>query len=41
MNEQVEEEKSAGDVVAQLERIGDNAVALFVMDSQLGKRTED
>ncbi|MFN8500145.1 MAG: ferritin [Anaerolineae bacterium] len=41
VNEQVEEEKSAGDVVAQLERIGNNPAALFVLDAQLGKRGAD
>ncbi|MFN8482730.1 MAG: ferritin [Anaerolineae bacterium] len=41
VDEQVEEEKSAGDVVAQLERIGNNPAGLFVLDSQLGKRSED
>ncbi len=40
VNEQVEEEKSAGDVLTQLERVGDNPAALFMLDSQLGKRGE-
>ncbi|MFN8471903.1 MAG: ferritin [Anaerolineae bacterium] len=41
VDEQVEEEKSAGDIVAQLERIGDNPAGLFVLDAQLGKRSEE
>lgn len=41
VDEQVEEERSAGDVVAKLERIGDNPAALFVLDTQLGRRAEE
>ncbi len=38
VNEQVEEEKSAADIVAQLELVGDNASALLVLDHTLGAR---
>lgn len=39
LTEQVEEEKSAGDIVARLEIAGDNANALLVLDRELGART--
>ncbi len=38
VNEQVEEEKSAADIVAQLELVGDNRPALLVLDQALGAR---
>lgn len=38
IDEQVEEEKSAGDIVAQLKMIGDSPTALFMLDSHLGAR---
>jgi len=38
ITEQVEEEKSAGDVVHQLKMVGDNPAALLMMDRQLGSR---
>ncbi len=38
ISEQVEEEKSAGDVVDQLELAGDSASALLVLDERLGGR---
>lgn len=36
ITEQVEEEKSVGDIVDQLKIIGDHPTALFMMDRQLG-----
>lgn len=41
IEEQVEEEKNAGDVVAQLKLAGDNPSALLVLDDQLGSRSGD
>jgi ferritin len=41
IDEQVEEEKNAGDIVAQLKRIGDSATALFMLDRQLASRDEE
>jgi ferritin len=38
IEEQVEEEKSAGDVVEQLRMIGDHTQGLFMLDRQLGAR---
>jgi ferritin len=38
VTEQVEEEKSASDVVEQLKLIGDNTAALLLLDQQLGER---
>lgn len=38
ITEQVEEEKNAADVVANLERIDNHDTAVFVLDHQLGKR---
>lgn len=38
IEEQVEEEKSAGDVVEQLKMIGDHTHGLFMLDRQLGAR---
>lgn len=38
ITEQVEEEKSAGDVVHQLRMVAENPAALFMMDRQLGSR---
>ena len=38
IDEQVEEEKSAGDIVAQLEMVGDSATALFMLDRALAAR---
>lgn len=38
IEEQVEEEKSAGDIVSMLERIGDSKHALFMLDKELGQR---
>ncbi|UCF40984.1 MAG: ferritin [Gemmatimonadota bacterium] len=39
VNEQVEEEKSVGDVISQLQLVGDNGPALLMLDKQLGGRT--
>lgn len=39
ITEQVEEEKSAGDIVDQLRMVGENTAALLMMDRQLGART--
>ncbi len=38
IEEQVEEEKSASDVVEQLKRIGDDGVGLLLLDQKLGDR---
>ncbi len=38
ITEQVEEEKTAGDVVEQLRSIGEQPAALFMLDRQLGAR---
>jgi ferritin len=38
VTEQVEEEKHAGEIVDQLNMIGDNKVALLMLDRQLGAR---
>jgi len=38
IEEQVEEEKSAGDIIALLERVGDNEHALMMLDRELGQR---
>lgn len=41
IEEQVEEEKNAGDVVEQLKMIKDEPAALFMLDKQLGERGGD
>ena len=38
IDEQVEEEKSASDLVEQLKRIGDDGVGLLLLDQKLGDR---
>jgi ferritin len=38
VTEQVEEEKNAGDIVSQLEMIGDQSMALLMLDQQLATR---
>jgi ferritin len=38
IGEQVEEERSAGDIVEQLKMVGDQPVGLFMLDQQLGAR---
>jgi ferritin len=38
ISEQLEEEKTVGDLIAQLELIGDNGPALLMMDRELGSR---
>jgi len=38
VEEQVEEEKNAGDIVDMLKRIGDNDHALIMLDRELGQR---
>ncbi|RPI05710.1 MAG: ferritin [Ignavibacteriae bacterium] len=38
VNEQVEEEKNAGDIIAMLEMIGDSPVSVIMADRQLGAR---
>ena len=40
IEEQVEEEKSADEVVHQLRMVGSNPTALFMMDRQMGSRSE-
>ena len=39
VTEQVEEEASASEVLEKLKLIGDNGVALFMIDQEMGKRT--
>ena len=39
INEQVEEEKSVGDIVAQIKMIQDSPAAMYMLDQQLGSRT--
>ncbi len=41
IEEQVEEEKSVSEVVAQLELIGDQGAGLLILDKHLGERKED
>lgn len=41
VTEQVEEEKSAGEIVDQLELAGDSPSALLVLDGRLGERTPE
>jgi ferritin len=38
VEEQVEEERTASDIVEQLKRIGDEPAALFMLDKELGAR---
>jgi ferritin len=38
INEQVEEEKNAGDIIAQLEMIEERGTAVLMLDKALGKR---
>jgi len=38
IDEQVEEEENASEIVAKLEKIGDSKNGLFMLDHQLGKR---
>lgn len=38
VDEQVEEELNATDIISQLKMIGDNSAALFLFDKELGKR---
>jgi len=39
VNEQVEEESAALLIVDQLKMVGDNGIALYMLDRQLGQRT--
>ncbi|MCA9740321.1 MAG: ferritin [Deferribacteres bacterium] len=41
INEQVEEEKTASDILAQVKMIGDNTSALIVLDQQLASRSPE
>jgi ferritin len=41
ITEQVEEEKTAGEVVEHLKRIGEQGAALFMMDAHLGQRSAE
>ena len=38
VKEQVEEEKTAGDIVARLKMVGDDLTALLMVDGDLGSR---
>jgi ferritin len=41
INEQVEEEANADEIVQKLKLVGDNTNGLFMIDHELGKRKED
>ena len=41
VNEQVEEEAAVDAIVEKLKLVGDNGVALFMLDGELGKRTAE
>jgi len=41
LDEQVEEERNVGDVLAKLELVGDNRSALYQIDQQAGRRAEE
>lgn len=41
IEEQVEEEKSAGEIVEKLQRIGDDVTGLLILDARLAERTAD
>ncbi len=41
IDEQVEEEKSASEIIAKLEMIGDSKSSLLYLDSELGKRSSE
>ncbi len=41
VTEQVEEERSVGDVIAKLEMIGDHKPALVTLDRELGQRSAE
>ena len=38
ITEQVEEEKTAGDIVAQLRMVGNDTVALLMVDREMARR---
>jgi ferritin len=40
LDEQVEEERNVGDILAKLELVGDNRGALYQIDKQAGRRAE-
>jgi len=41
LDEQVEEERNVGDVLAKLELVGDNRSGLYQIDQQAGRRAEE
>jgi ferritin len=41
LDEQVEEEKSVGEIIAKLELVGDNRNGLYQIDQQAGRRAEE
>jgi ferritin len=41
LDEQVEEEKNVGEILAQLELVGDNRSGLYQIDLQAGRRAEE
>jgi ferritin len=41
LDEQVEEEKTVGEIIAKLELVGDNRNGLFQIDRQAGRRAEE
>ena len=41
LNEQVEEERNVGEILAKLELAGDNRGALYQIDRQAGRRAEE
>ena len=40
IDEQVEEEKNASTIAAQLKMVGDSPAAMFMIDRQLGSRAQ-
>ncbi|MBD3226117.1 MAG: ferritin [Caldithrix sp.] len=38
IQEQVEEEKTANDIIQQIKMVGDHSMALFMLDQQMGER---
>jgi ferritin len=41
LDEQVEEERNVGDILAKLELVGDNTSGLYQIDQQAAKRAEE
>lgn len=41
INEQVEEERNAAEIVDQIKRMGDHSTAVFMLDQKLGSRSKE